>query len=61
MSAFRLQIVTPDGGIFDGEAEALRLRTTDGYVSIRPGHADYIATEVTNGLYCFQAAAAGRN
>ena len=44
MSAFRLQIVTPDGGIFDGEAEALRLRTTDGYVSIRAGHADYIAT-----------------
>lgn len=43
MSAFRLQIVTPDGSLFDGEAEALRLRTTDGYVSIRAQHADYIA------------------
>lgn len=43
MSSFRLQIVTPDGGVFDGEAEALRLRTSEGYVSIRPGHADYIA------------------
>lgn len=43
MSAFRLWIVTPDGGVFDGEAEALRLRTTDGYVSIRAQHADYIA------------------
>ena len=43
MSSFRLQIVTPDGDRFDGEAEALRLRTTEGYVSIRAGHADYIA------------------
>ena len=43
MSAFHLQIVTPDGSAFDGEAEALRLRTTEGYVSIRAGHADYLA------------------
>ena len=43
MSSFRLQIVTPDGSVFDGEAEALRLRTTEGYVSIRANHADYIA------------------
>lgn len=43
MSSFRLQIVTPDGSLFDGEAEALRLRTTEGYVGIRAGHADYIA------------------
>ena len=43
MSSFRLQIVTPDGSLFDGEAEALRLRTTEGYVSIRARHADYIA------------------
>lgn len=43
MSSFRLQIVTPDGSAFDGEAEALRLRTTEGYVSIRAHHADYIA------------------
>ena len=43
MSAFRLQIVTPDGEAFDGEAEALRVRTTEGYVSIRAHHADCIA------------------
>lgn len=43
MSGFRLQIVTPDGSLFDGEAEAIRLRTTEGYVSIRSGHADYVA------------------
>lgn len=44
MSTFRLQIVTPEGSKLDGEAEALLLRTTDGYVSIRAKHADYIAT-----------------
>ena len=43
MSGFRLQIVTPDGSLFDGEAEALRVCTTQGYVSIRRGHADYLA------------------
>lgn len=43
MSSFRLQIVTPDGSQFDGEAEVLLVRTTEGYVSIRKGHADYIA------------------
>ncbi len=44
MSSFRLQIVTPEGPKLDGEAEAILLRTTDGYVSIRAKHADYIAT-----------------
>lgn len=43
MSSFRLQIVTPEGGKFDGEAEALHLRTSEGYVSIHAQHADYIA------------------
>ena len=43
MSSFRIQIVTTEGSLFDGEAEALRLRTSEGYVSIRAGHADYIA------------------
>ena len=44
MSSFRLQIVTPDGRLFDGQAEVLRLCTSEGYVSIRAGHVDYIAT-----------------
>ena len=43
MKQFALQIVTPDGSLFDGEAEALRVCTTQGYVSIRRGHADYLA------------------
>ncbi len=44
MNTFQLQIVTPEGCPFDGQAEALRLMTTEGYVSIRANHADYIAT-----------------
>lgn len=43
MKTFRLQIVTPEGSLFDGEAESIRLRTTEGYVSILAGHTDYIA------------------
>ncbi len=43
MSSYRLKIVTPDGGIFDGQAQALRLCTTEGYVSIWANHADYVA------------------
>ena len=43
MADFRLQIVTPEGCPFDGRAEALRLPTTEGYVSIRAHHVDYIA------------------
>ena len=30
MSSFRLQIVTPEGSLFDGQAEALRLKTSEG-------------------------------
>lgn len=65
MSSFRLQIVTPEGGRFDGEAEALRVRTSEGYVSIRAGHADYLAAldvgcvTVTSGGEVQQAACSG--
>lgn len=43
MSSFRLQIVTPDGLKLDTEVEILHLRTSEGYVSIRAKHTDYIA------------------
>ncbi|MDR0890146.1 MAG: F0F1 ATP synthase subunit epsilon [Oscillospiraceae bacterium] len=43
MSGFALQIVTPDGCMFQGQAQALLVPTTQGYVSIRKGHADYVA------------------
>ncbi len=44
MKPFHLQIVTPDGLIFDGEAESLLVRTGDGDVEIMSGHADYFAS-----------------
>ena len=43
MNSFRLQIVTPEGLKLDTEAEILHLRTSEGYVSIRAKHTDYIA------------------
>ena len=43
MRAFHLEIVTPDGSAFDGEAESLLVRTDSGDVEILAGHADYIA------------------
>ncbi len=43
MNTFQLRIVTPDGEAYSGQAEALRVYTTAGYVSIRAHHADYMA------------------
>ena len=43
MTPFKLKIVTPDGLIFDGEAEKLIVRTTGGDVCILARHIDYVA------------------
>ena len=43
MSAFNLKIVTPDGLIYDGQAEKLMVRTTRGDVCIMARHIDYVA------------------
>lgn len=40
---FKLEIVTPDGLLFDGEAEKLIIRTTEGDVGILAKHSDYVA------------------
>ena len=42
MKTFHLQIVTPDGLYFDGEAEKLIVRASTGDVCILPRHADYV-------------------
>ena len=42
MSTFHLQIVTPDGAVFDGDAERLKVRTIDGDVAILPHHIPYV-------------------
>ena len=43
MSTFPLQIVTPAGVSFEGEAESLVVRTVVGDVGILPNHVDYVA------------------
>ncbi len=40
---FQLQIVTPDGLLYDGMAERLITRTTEGNVGILARHSDYVA------------------
>lgn len=42
MKTFHLQIVTPDGGVFDGQAERLIVRTVTGDVCILPKHINYV-------------------
>jgi len=43
MTPFHLKIVTPDGLIFDGQAEKLIVRTVGGDVCILARHMDYVA------------------
>ena len=42
MPTFHLQIVTPDGGFYDGNAEKLIVRALGGDVCILPRHAPYV-------------------
>lgn len=43
MSAFSLKIVTPDGLLFDGQAEKLIVRTTEGDMAVLAKHIDCVA------------------
>ena len=43
MKTFHLQIVTPHGELFDGQAERVVVRTNNGDVAIMAGHANYVA------------------
>lgn len=43
MASFHLQIATADGLIYDGAADRLVVRTTEGDVGILRGHVDYLA------------------
>ena len=43
MNSFPLKIVTPDGLIFDGQAEELIVRTTTGDLGILAGHINCVA------------------
>ena len=43
MTSFQLKIVTPDGLIYDGEAEELIVRATTGDMGILAGHINCVA------------------
>ena len=43
MTPFHLKIVTPDGLIFDGQAEQLIVRTTSGDMGILARHMNFVA------------------
>ena len=43
MNSFPLKIVTPDGLIFDGQAEELIVRSTTGDIGILAGHINCVA------------------
>ena len=43
MTPFHLKIVTPDGLLFDGQAEELIVRTTSGDLGILAGHINCVA------------------
>ena len=44
MTAFGLKIVTPDGLIYDGQAEELIIRTNSGDMGILAGHINCVAS-----------------
>ena len=60
MSSFRLKIVTPDGLIYDGDAEKLIVRTTGGDVCILPRHMNYV-TPLGMGMAIVEANGKRRN
>ncbi len=43
MSSFHLTIVTPDGLLFDGQADSLTVRTTSGDLGVMAGHINCVA------------------
>ena len=43
MSTFHLKISTPDGLMFDGEVERVRVRVIDGDVRLLAHHSDYVS------------------
>lgn len=47
MRSFHLQVVTPDGPVFDGQATSISVRADDGDVQILAGHVDYMASVAT--------------
>ncbi len=53
MKTFRLQIITPDKILYDGDVVQLTARTTEGDVGILAGHTRYAAILKTGALYVY--------
>lgn len=49
-STFHLQIVTPDGLVFNDQAEMIVLRTTEGDVGLMANHIDFMSAIVVGPL-----------
>ena len=59
MRKFEIELVTPEGLAFSGEAESVTLRTDTGDVQIMAGHTDYIAA-LDTGKICIKVDGAER-
>ena len=66
MRQFHLEIVTPDGSVFNGMAESVTVKTDTGDLEIMSGHSDYFAALATgrarifaNGAERFASASGG--
>ena len=65
MREFKLQIVTPDGLVFDGMAESIMVRAASGDIEVMAGHEDFLASlgigraKLTAGGVTREAAASG--
>ncbi len=44
MNTFRLIVASPDGRLFDGQAEMLTLRGAEGDLAVMAGHAPFVTT-----------------
>lgn len=42
MNTFKLTVSTPDGNVFEGEAEALFVRGTEGDLAVLANHAPFV-------------------
>lgn len=53
MSTFHLKVVTAERNFYDGEADRIIVRTTEGDVGILPKHVPYVAALGIGGLTIF--------
>ena len=51
MKQFELEIITPNGCLYEGKAEKLTVNTTEGPICILAGHIDYFA-KIEKGKLC---------